>query len=113
MGKSTLAQQQTSMAAENDAMLIPDPNQMAAASAADPEQMRDDLSKHRVSVSSPMIEAGLTEALQKVIADEKDAFEGKGSKRDVRWMSTRPYLDQTIISHSFARINRIGKGETS
>eukprot|EP00794_Sanderia_malayensis_P020063 gene20063-22032_t len=69
-----------------------DSNQLSALSMDG--QNKDDLVKQE---PSPFTEAGLTEALQKAIADEKDGSDSKKAKRDVRWMSTRPYLDQTVV----------------
>lgn len=34
---------------------------------------------------------------QKIISDEKDAIDTKRARNDVKWMSTRPYLDQTVV----------------
>eukprot|EP00795_Rhopilema_esculentum_P002867 gene2867-1103_t len=62
-------------------------------SSGEAEQGKDELNQ----TSSPMTEAGLTDTLQKIISEEKDATDPKKARRDVRWMSTRPYLDQTVV----------------
>lgn len=86
------------MAAEGGAVgnLSSESNQIAAGySGAEGGEMGDDSNK--LQITSAMMEAGLTESLQKVIADQKESIDSKSSKRDVRWMSTRPYLDQTVV----------------
>merc|ERR1712141_51711 len=79
------------MAADGNGTVNLDGNKSVSDMGTD--QNKDEMNQ----TSSPMVEAGLTESLQKIISDEKDAIDTKRARNDVKWMSTRPYLDQTVV----------------
>jgi len=72
---------------------IPD---AVAAPAAAQEILSAEVAPATESVA-PAVEPVLTEKVQKVISDEKDALFAQRAKPDVQCLPTRQYLDQSVV----------------